>query len=150
MPHDGWGETPGLQSLSMDRGKPSEKLQIEFPDLGPMSWQGRVLIGVVALSSLVNSVYSQSQSLTLTATRTVSPSASCPLCPAGWTKYVNDGSESSDSCLMLSTALFSTWNSAMPGCPSGSHALTIRGTSKAAGGLFAASVTLNAGTLWIG
>jgi hypothetical protein len=51
-------------------------------------------------------------------------------CPYGWAYYADvDGSETTDSCLYVSMYKVSTWVQAVASCPSGSHLLTVRGTS---------------------
>ncbi len=71
-----------------------------------------------------------------------------PSCPFGWTVYVDDGSEGADSCVMISTGTVSTWAAANASCPAGSHLLTVRSASTAAGLLpFATSLYRGAGQL---
>ena len=73
--------------------------------------------------------------LTSSPTPTPTPTPSpTPICQAGWTRYVTDGSELSDSCLQ-STSTFSSWTAASVGCPAGSHMLSIRASSLPSTGL---------------
>lgn len=53
-------------------------------------------------------------------------------CPGGWTRYVDDGSEGHDSCLILplnassnGPALVDTWATTLTSNPLGSHLLTV-------------------------
>lgn len=52
-------------------------------------------------------------------------------CPAGWTLYADDGTEGGSSCV-LATSTNVYWSTAITGCPSGSHLLTLK-TSNPAG-----------------
>ncbi len=69
-------------------------------------------------------------------TPTPSPSVTASLssmCLPGWSRYMNDGSELSDSCLQVSGSMFGSWTAASVGCPAGSHMLTVRSSLKTNG-----------------
>ena len=88
---------------------------------------------------------------TLTSTLSASPSPSpSSLCQPGWSRYINDGSELSDSCLQASSSSFSTWTAASVGCPAGSHMITVRSSIPASGLAAFVRVSVTAVGLWIG
>ena len=69
-------------------------------------------------------------------------------CPPGWVFYLDDGSEGTDSCVLISATTASTWAAANASCPIGSHLLTVRSASSAVGLLpFATSLYHGAGQL---
>ncbi len=60
-------------------------------------------------------------------------------CASGWNRFNDDGIESMTSCMRLYTSA-TNWDTARTNCQlaaSGGHLATIRGSSKAAGGLSA-------------
>ncbi len=81
-------------------------------------------------SPTVSATPSFGTSLTSTPSPSITPSSSS-MCQPGWSRYVNDGSELSDSCVQRSGTTFASWTAASVGCPAGSHMLTARFMSPA-------------------
>lgn len=50
-------------------------------------------------------------------------------CTNGWSLYVDDGSEGTNSCLQIYTSAVTGWALANTGCPVGTHLLSIRGAT---------------------
>jgi hypothetical protein len=68
-------------------------------------------------------------------------------CPYGWAYYVDtDGSEGTDSCLLVSPTTALSWSAANASCPAGSHLLTVKSSLSTRGLLpFATSLFVGSG-----